>query len=110
MKNFIKIVLVVIIIAVGVLIYTRAPHDGKTILIGSSLPLTGKSASLGERVEKSMNIALEEVNANADYKFKVIYEDDKGDPTTAVTIANKFISSDGVKIMIGLPKSDPLLA
>jgi len=81
-----------------------------TILIGASLPLSGPSASLGERVKNAMEIALGEINKTAFRPIKLVYEDDKGDAQTAVSIANKFIHSDNIHIIIGPLKSDPLLA
>ncbi len=102
------IVLLVVIVAATV--YVRDSSTSKDMLIGVSLPLTGKSASIGERVKNAMELAREDVNARYGFTIRFMYEDDKGEASTAVSVANKLINVDHVKIIIGLPKSDPLLA
>ncbi|TAK57418.1 hypothetical protein EPO17_01970 [Patescibacteria group bacterium] len=105
------VVLVVILIGVYVQ-YGRSALSSDVVVVGSSLSLTGKSASIGERVKNGMEIALAEVQASSTLpiKLKVVYEDDKGEAPAAVSAVNKLISSDRVHVIIGLPKSDPLLA
>ena len=117
-KKIILFVVSVAVILFGFLIYRhKAVTPISTIQlvkpiinVGASLPLSGPSASIGERVKTGFNIAVEEVNKEYPFTIKLIYEDDKGNSTTAVSVANKLISVDGVKIIVGEVKSDPLLA
>ncbi len=102
-------IVVVAIVVIGAFSLSQNKHSSD-IIIGSSLSLTGPSASIGERVENAMNIAVDEVNQKYPFHLKVVYEDDKGQPTAAVSAVNKLIQVDHTHIIIGLPKSDPLLA
>ncbi|MDQ5911855.1 MAG: branched-chain amino acid transport system substrate-binding protein [Patescibacteria group bacterium] len=86
---------------------------GHTAKIGVSLPLTGKSASIGERVKNAITLAQEEINSSSNgstYKIDLIFQDDQGESTPTVNTIQKLIQTDKVKIILGLIKSDPLLA
>lgn len=108
-KILISLVVIVLLI-VGALSLSGNRATSDVIVIGSSLPLTGPSASLGERVKQGMDLALDEVNAGSGKKFLIVYEDDKGDSKTTVSTITKLIETDGVQEIVGLLKSDPLLA
>ncbi len=103
---------VLALLVIGAVNLSGGSRSSQTIVIGSSLPLTGPSASLGERVKNAMDLALNEVNEGSEKKFSfsIVYEDDKGDSKTTVSAVTKLIESDGVHEIIGLLKSDPLLA
>ncbi|MCC6290571.1 ABC transporter substrate-binding protein [Candidatus Nomurabacteria bacterium] len=87
-----------------------ASIGGEPIKIGAPLPLTGVSASIGERVKHAMEIAQEEFNESSPFPLEFVFEDTKGESATAVSAVTKLINIDGVKVLIGLIKSDPLLA
>ncbi len=109
MKKIIKIVgliLIVILIIVGIKI---GSHQTATV-IGVPLPLTGNSASLAERVKIAMEIALKDGNALANHKYVLAFEDDKADPQTEISVYKKLVELDQAKVLLGLIKSDPLLA
>jgi len=96
----------VIIIALAIFLN----HKPSGIVIGVSLPLTGPSAGIGERVKAAFEIAQADIAASGGPNLNLVIEDDKGDPTTAVTVAHKLVETDGARIILGELKSDPLLA
>ncbi len=108
-KKLLVSVIVVVLIVVA-LVSGLGKTSSSTITIGASLPLTGVSASIGERVKNAIDIGLAEINSSRPNPIKVAYEDDKGDSNTAVTVVNKLISTDKTHVIIGLLKSDPMLA
>ena len=111
--RFIGWALVAILVLFGVYqIFTPSGNERgvENIAIGASLPLTGGAASFGERLKNGMEIAVEDLETVNNIDLNVIYEDDKGEAPTAVTVVNKLINTDGVKIIVGSAKSDALLA
>jgi branched-chain amino acid transport system substrate-binding protein len=73
--------------------------EPETIKIGAILPLTGPAASFGQYVKEGIDLAVEEINKNRSKKFRVIYEDSKGQPQQAVFAYHKLVTKD-VKIVI----------
>ena len=80
------------------------------VTVGVLVPLTGPSAGIGERVKRGIEAGLQEVKDTHGYPFTVVIEDDKGDAPTAVSAAQKIITTDGVHVIIGTVKSDAMLA
>ncbi len=68
-----------------------------TIKIGASLPLSGNYAVYGRAIKNGMELANEELDST----FNIIYEDDIGEASSSVTVINKLINVDNVKIIIG---------
>ena len=72
--------------------------------IGGVFSVTGPSSFLGDPGKKSLEMAVDEINARGGIDGRlleaVIY-DDEGDPTKTVLAANRLISSDGVIAVIG---------
>lgn len=72
--------------------------------IGGVFSVTGPASFLGDPEKKSLEMAVDEINARGGIDGRlleaVIY-DDEGDPTKTVLAANKLISSDGVIAVIG---------
>lgn len=67
------------------------------IKIGAILLLTGNLAFTGEHFKNGLSIAFEEM---APENMKIIYEDSKGQPKEAVTITNRLLMDDKVKIIV----------
>lgn len=85
---------------------------GETIKLGGIVPKSGAVAVYGNTAENGVKLAVDEINANGGVngkKFEYTSEDDKGDPTEAVTIYNKLVESD-VNAIIGAITSKPSLA
>ncbi|MES2225457.1 MAG: ABC transporter substrate-binding protein [Patescibacteria group bacterium] len=95
MQNTIKIVAVLVVLALiafGISLISR-PKSDTTVVLGATLPLTGDLAFLGEGYRNGMNLALSELG-DTKFKYKIVFEDDKFDPATGATTANKLISVD----------------
>lgn len=94
----IVVVLIVLILsATGTFSHNKTASEKPTILIGATLPLTGPVAVLGQSSQKAIELAEENLNkTNTKYNYKVVFEDDAFNPTTAATVVNKLISVDKV--------------
>lgn len=80
---------------------TAAP---KPIKLGALIPLTGPLAATGQDMKEGYELAREQINAAGGVKgamVEVIYEDDKGDPATAVASWEKLVNSEKVEVMMG---------
>lgn len=75
------------------------PNDEKTLKIGIILPLTGTLATMGQVEKNAMELAARQVNSNGK-KLELIFEDGKGNPTSAVSSARKLLDVDKVDILI----------
>lgn len=90
----------------------EASADSNEIVIGGIIPKTGAAAVYGNTTEKGVNLAIEEINEAGGIngkQIKYLSEDDKGDPTEAVTVYNK-LSDAGVQAIIGPVTSKPAQA
>lgn len=98
-KKSVVYLIIALLVLVGVAFwsarkcYTDKRND--SVSIGAVLPLTGDAASYGTSLKKGLDLALDGSNV------KIVYEDSKGEPKTAVSIVNKLISVDKVGILIG---------
>lgn len=80
---------------------TAAP---KPVKLGAIIPLTGPLAAAGQDMKDGYELAKEQINAAGGIKgaqIEVIYEDDKGDPATAVASWEKLVNSEKVEVMMG---------
>lgn len=76
----------------------------KPVKLGAIIPLTGPLAATGQDMKEGYELAKEFVNAAGGVKggqVEVIYEDDKGDPATAVASWEKLVSNEKVEVMMG---------
>jgi branched-chain amino acid transport system substrate-binding protein len=82
------------------------------IKIGMIFPLSGALAQGGQRNVQGIQIAVDQVNAAGGVLGRKIQlvSTDAPDPATAVSNANRLISQDGVKIIMGSVSSDIALA
>ncbi|MFA5022728.1 MAG: ABC transporter substrate-binding protein [Candidatus Paceibacterota bacterium] len=105
MQNFTKwivIIIVIILIIAGGWYYGKGEDgiaDG-SIKVGIVVPLTGKNAEWGQRVQKGVDIALEQVG---DKNVQVIYEDFGDSLERAASAANKLITVDKVQVLFCQP-------
>lgn len=77
---------------------------GGQYVIGASLPLTGQTSFIGEAIRKALELKVEQVNAAGGvngHQLKLVVEDDQCDPTTGVSIAQRFLTQDNVVGMFG---------
>lgn len=102
------IIIIVLLVAFGINASKKAPEH--SYRIGVMVPLTGVSASFGERVKNGVSLAVRDIATAERTTITPLFEDDRGEAATAVTVANKLIHADGVKVIIGTVKSDAMLA
>ena len=78
----------------------RKEHTASTtVTVGASLPLTGDFSRYGIAIRNGIELAHSE--SDIKNKIRLVYEDDRGDPRTAVTVVNKLLSSDNVDVVVG---------
>ena len=83
------------------------------IKIGLVAPVSGSMAMVGDTNKKGVELAIKHINEAGGIngrQIKLFVEDDQGDPKTAVSAANKLISSNGVVGIIGTTNSSCTLA
>lgn len=73
------------------------------IEIAATLDFTGPNSTYGEQVKEGVELALEEINQSegVSNKIDISYLDSKSDPKLAVSNAQRFISVDDIKILLG---------
>lgn len=95
-----KIILIMTVFAFCVLWSPNAyPENSRTVKVGVILPLTGKLSPMGEVERNAMILAMGKVNARS-RRLELIFEDGKGNPTEAATIANRLIDIEKVDLLI----------
>lgn len=111
-KQWIVIVsLCLILVAVGVIYMRHSTHpNGNTVVIGAVLSLTGDTGEYGQRIQRGMDIAVEELNNSTPGRYKILYEDDEGIPLNGVAAADKLQSISGVRYIIGAVSSTVTLS
>jgi branched-chain amino acid transport system substrate-binding protein len=90
-----------------------AKKEEKEITLGAIMALTGELAAYGIPVKNGMEFAQEEINKAGGIngkQVKIVFEDDAGDPKTAVSAFNKLIDNDKVPIILGPLTSGASLA
>jgi ABC-type branched-subunit amino acid transport system substrate-binding protein len=77
------------------------------IQIGVSIPLSGEGSIYGAEIRDFFEFANQDLANN---KYKLIFEDDKCDSKTGLTVAQKLVNIDRIKYVIGFACSNSLLA
>ncbi|MEL0024676.1 MAG: amino acid ABC transporter substrate-binding protein, partial [Alphaproteobacteria bacterium] len=85
-----------------------AKVEGDTIILGSSISLTGKYATNGLHTQRGYDFAVKTINeaggvkvGGKSYKLAVKYYDDESTPARGAQLAERLIQQDGVKYMLG---------
>jgi branched-chain amino acid transport system substrate-binding protein len=85
-----------------------AKVEGDTIVIGSSLSLTGKYSTNGFHTQKGYDFAVKRINdtggvkvGGKSYKMKIVYYDDESTPSRASQLTERLVKQDGVEFMLG---------
>lgn len=87
--------------------------EEKEIKIGVINSLTGSAAPYGENSQDGIRLAVDEINNNGGIKgkkIKLLVEDDKTDPQSAVAAFRKLVNVDKVPIIIGPLSSSSAMA
>jgi branched-chain amino acid transport system substrate-binding protein len=106
--------LIALLLAITMLATLSIPAfaEDKPILIGLSAKLTGSEAANGKRMANAAQMAVDEVNAAGGLlgrKVELNIQDDAGDSTQALNVANLLISS-GVNVTVGPWNSGSVLS
>ncbi len=112
-KIWIGLIIVVAVVTVAILIFTRIGTKSEEIKIGVITPLSGSSAKYGIDIKRGYDLAVKEINQQNGIngkKLKLIYEDSEGKPDKAVAVAHKLIQQDKVIAVLGPLWSSPTLA
>jgi len=95
-------------LTVGVTGTATAKVEGDTIILGSSISLTGKYATNGLHTQRGYDYAVDVINAaggvkvgGKSYKLAVKYYDDESTPARGAQLAERLIQQDGVDYMLG---------
>ncbi len=107
--------IVVITLVVGASWYslTHAKSQSKPIEVGWIGPLTGPDATFGQEEKNVISMALEDINSHGGIKgrpIQMIYEDGQCSGQAAANAAQKLVSVDQVKIILGGACSGETLA
>jgi branched-chain amino acid transport system substrate-binding protein len=95
---------------VGMLAGGPAPAraDGDTITLGAAVSLTGKYSTNGKNTKDGYDLAIKRINEKGGvkvggkaYKLEVVYYDDESTPARGAQLAERLISQDGVKFVLG---------
>jgi branched-chain amino acid transport system substrate-binding protein len=97
-----------IALAVGLATPAMAKVEGDTIILGSSISLTGKYATNGLHTQRGYDYAVKVINeaggvkvGGKSYKLDVKYYDDESTPARGAQLAERLIQQDGVEYMLG---------
>ena len=85
-----------------------AKVEGDTVVLGAAVSLTGKYSVNGKNTKDGYDLAVKRINemggvkvAGKAYKLKVVYYDDESTPARGAQLAERLISQDGVKFVLG---------
>jgi branched-chain amino acid transport system substrate-binding protein len=87
--------------------FARAAGE-KVIKLGCAISFTGANSRSGKLYRDAYNMAVEQINKNGGvkagndtYQLKIIYYDDKSDPTESSKLVEKLIAEDKVDFLLG---------
>src|SRR5258708_9313768 len=79
-----------------------------TLILGAAVSLTGKYSVNGKNTKDGYDIAVKRINemggvkvGGKSYTLKVVYYDDESTPARGAQLAERLISQDGVKFLLG---------
>jgi branched-chain amino acid transport system substrate-binding protein len=80
----------------------------KVIKLGCAISFTGSQSRSGKLYRDAYDMAVEQINKNGGvkvgmktYQLKIVYYDDKSDPTESSKLVEKLISEDKVNFLLG---------
>ena len=94
MKTLIKLLM---FIALSVTLSSQNIFASEKIKIGLIVPLSGENSLIGEKIIKSIRMAINKIN---DERVEIIPKDTKSNPIDALKVSNE-LYKDGVRIIIG---------
>jgi branched-chain amino acid transport system substrate-binding protein len=110
MKGAVKMFLIGVV-ALGMMLSVRPFAQAETanvIKLGCAIAFTGKESRTGKYYRDSYDMAVAKVNesggvkvGNKTYQLKIVYYDDKSDPTQSSRFVEKLITEDKVNFLLG---------
>ena len=94
MKTLIKLLM---FIALSITLFNQNIFASEKIKIGLIVPLSGENSLIGEKIIKSIRMAINKIN---DERVEIIPKDTKSNPIDALKVS-KELYKDGVRIIIG---------
>ena len=94
MKTLIKLI---ILSSLTIFAFGKSSYSSDKIKIGLIVPLSGENSNIGEKIIKSIRMAINKINDNT---IEIIPKDTKSNPIDALKVS-KELYGDGVKIIIG---------
>jgi branched-chain amino acid transport system substrate-binding protein len=105
---------VIAVIVIGVIVWlNKGDKKQETVKIGVILPLTGERSSVGISAKNGINLAVEEINANAylgDTTISLFVEDSKGLPASSLSSFEKLATINNVPAIVGPLGSSEVLS
>ncbi|MCK5174874.1 MAG: ABC transporter substrate-binding protein, partial [Planctomycetes bacterium] len=92
---------------------SKKPPEQKEVKIGAISPFTGDGANYGKAARTAIDMAVDEINTKGGVngaKLVVVYEDDKGNPSDALSAFKKLATVDKVSAVLGPFYSSNVLA
>jgi branched-chain amino acid transport system substrate-binding protein len=95
------------VVAFSLLVGGSAAAFAENVKIGSIIPLSGPSASVGLQAKQARELAMEEINAAGGVKslggakFEMVYADSESKPEKGVQEAERLINTEKVHILSG---------
>ena len=94
MKTFIKLI---IFVTITICAFNQSTYAEEKIKIGLIVPLSGDNFLIGEKIIKSIRMAINKIN---DEKIEIIPRDTKSNPIDTLKVS-KDLYQEGVRIIIG---------
>ena len=94
MKTLIKLLM---FIALSITLFSQNIFASEKIKIGLIVPLSGENSLIGEKIIKSIRMAINKIN---DERVEIIPKDTKSNPIDALKVS-KDLYKDGIRIIIG---------
>jgi len=100
-------------IAIAAIAFVTVEKKPEEIKVGAILPLSGDLSAYGKYVQRGIELAAEEINANGGIdgaNITVLYRDNEGKSDKTVSVMNALIAEDKVPVVIGAVVSENTLA
>lgn len=105
--------LLVLVLALSTVLTGCAGSSSKAVKLGLLAPTSGALAPYGQAVKNSVELAIEEINANGGVNgadVELAFYDNEGDATKSVNLFNKLVDVDKIDALIGPVISSTSLA
>lgn len=111
MRRFNRVFSLIIILCIIAVMGIGCTKEPDVIKIGAVMPLTGPLAWLGQQHRWGLDIAVKDINSKGGIngkRIEIVYEDDGGDPKTAVSAFNLLVLKHNVPLVFVVMSSSAL--